>query len=127
MKFHETLEVLHRLDSQLQRGVFVADESRAPMLLERGHSPHMTDPVLDGLMQGISLVSARYHDDDLFGVHHRANADSQRFRGNVLDFVVEETRVGDNRIFRERLNARARDERRSGFVEGDMTIGANTY
>ena len=49
-------------------------------------------------MQRHGLVGARDEDHDLPGVHHGADADGQRLLGHLLHVVVEEPRVGVDRL-----------------------------
>ena len=56
---HQVLEVTHGLDLELQGGVFVADKDGVGVLLEGGDGPHVTHPLLDGLVEGQGLVGPR--------------------------------------------------------------------
>ncbi len=47
------LEVLDSADAQLQGRILVADHEGVGVLLEGGHRPHVTHPLLDGLERKI--------------------------------------------------------------------------
>lgn len=59
----------------------------------------------------------------LLGVHDGADADGERLARHLADVVAEEALVGLERVVGERLDARARHERRARLVEGDVSVG----
>lgn len=62
----------------------------------------------------------------LFGVHDGGDADGERLPRHLADVVAEEALVGLERVVRERLDARARRQRRARLVERDVPVRTNT-
>lgn len=61
--------------------------------------------------------------DHLLSVHDGADADRERLFGHLRDVVAEETLVGLQRVVGQRLDARARHQRRARLVERDVPVG----
>ena len=85
----------------------------------------VVDAALDGLAERERLALAGDDDDDLAGVKHCLDADGEGHAGHLGDIVSEEARVGEDGVVRERLDARARLERRAGLVERDVPVLAD--
>ena len=79
----------------------------------------------DGLAEREALALAGDDDDDLARVEDGADADGERHARDGGDVVREEARVGEDGVVRERLDARARGERRAGLVERDVPVLAD--
>ena len=96
------------------------------MQLQGGKRPHVVDWALEALLQGDRFVRTRGHNDDFPGVHDGLDAHRQshpRYSGRV---IVEKARVGQDRIVRQGLDTCAAAQRRTGFIECDMSVGANS-
>ena len=70
---HQVLEVSHGFDLELQGGVFVTDKDGVRVLLEGGDSPHVTHPLLDGLVEGQGLVGPRDQNHHLHDEAEQSN------------------------------------------------------
>lgn len=66
------LEVVDRLDMELQRRVLVTDNHSTRMQLDRRDRPHVVDTFLDTFRQRQSLVRACNNHAYFSSVHHRA-------------------------------------------------------
>ena len=124
---HESLEVFDRLDLELGRGVLVTNKDGARVLLECADCPHVVDALLDGHVQRQSLVDAGDDDEDLASVHDGTDAHRERVCGHFVDIVAKESGVGDDGLLSERLEAGSRDQTRSGLVEGDVSVRADSF
>ena len=71
----------------------------------------MIDPALDRLAQRKRLALPRNNHNDLATVEDGPHADGERHARDPGDVVPEEARVREDRVVRERLDARARGER----------------
>ena len=63
----------------------------------------------------------------LFCIHDRSHSHRQRLVWHFAHVTAKETSICVNRVYRECLDARARNETRAGLVESDMTVGADTW
>lgn len=68
---------------------------------------------------------ARHDRHDLPAVQHRRDAHRQCHPGHLGDIVPKEPGVREDGVVRERLDARARGERRPGLVERDVAVLAD--
>ena len=98
----QSLEVLHRLHAELQRGVVVADDHGVLVHLQAGNRPHVVHALLHALGQSERLVGAVDDDDHLASVQDSADTYGQRRLGHLVDVVVEETAVRHNSVVRLR-------------------------
>ena len=81
--------------------------------------------MLDGHAQRERLTLAGNDHDDLARLEYRLDAHGERHARHGGDVVSEETGVGEYRVVRERLDARARRQRGSRLVERDVAVLAN--
>ena len=96
------------------------------MLLECGDRPGLAHGTFDCSLKCAGFVVPVAEDEHLFGRHHSTDAHGEGSCGHRFGIAAEETAVGDARVGGERLLARAARERRVGFVEGNVTVGADT-
>lgn len=61
----------------------------------------------------------------LSSVHHCADTNREGHGGDFREIAIEETRVGQNRVHRQGLNARSGQKTGTGLVESDVTIRSN--
>ena len=69
---------------------------------------------------------AIHHDQYLLGIEHRAYTHRNGCLRHLVHVVVEETRVGDDRVGSQRLHACTRAEGRTRLIEGDVSVGTDT-
>ena len=110
------LKVFNGLNVELGCGVLVDDDEGPRMELEGREGPHMVDALLNGLAERESLALASNDDDDLARVEHGCDTDGECHARDGGDVVVEEARVREDGVVRERLDARAGSKR--GAYEG---------
>ncbi len=79
----------------------------------------------DAVAHGARLAVPRGQDDHLAGREHRAYAHGQGRARHERLVAAEEAGVGRHGILRQRLDARARRERRERFVECDVSVLAH--
>ena len=78
--------------------IVIADYDPMRVQLQTRYGPHMVDAKLDRLLQGMSLVMAGNNDQDFVCIHDSAHTHSQgRFR-HLIHVIIEEPRVGNDRI-----------------------------
>ena len=85
----------------------------------------MIHAVLDGHAERERLALAGNDNDDLARLEYRLDAHGERHARHGGDVVSEETGVGEDRVVRERLDARARRQRGSRLVECYMAVLAD--
>ena len=95
------------------------------MELQCRNRPHLRNSSLNALLQSASLVVSVHDDQDTLGSHHRPYAYRQSRRRHLVDIAIEETRIGNFRVERQRFLARARRQRRTRLVESDMSVRAH--
>ena len=122
----DILEVLIRTHLDFFASGFVANDDAVGMLLECGDGPGLAHRAFDSSLKCAGFVVAVAEDEYFFGRHHRADAYGEGSCGHRFGIAAEETAVGDARVRGERLLARAARERRVGFVEGNVAVGADT-
>ena len=108
MIFLDILEIVVGAYLQLSASGLVANDDALRMELQRGDCPHLVDSALNSLLQRASLVVAIHHDQHLFSVEHCAHSYSNSRLRHLVYIVVEETRVGDDRVGRQRFHTCAR-------------------
>ena len=86
----------------------------------------MVVSALNAVSYGTCLLVARGEDDDLLGRKHGGNAYGQRRLRDQTCVAAEEAGVDLDGVGGQRLDARARLERREGLVEGQVAIFAHT-
>ena len=118
----DVFEVVVRTYLQLGAGGLVANDDALRMELQGRDGPHLIDSALNSLLQSTCLVVAIHHDQYLLRIEHRAYTHRNGCLRHLVHVVVEETRVGDDRVCRQRLHACARAEGRTRLVEGDMSV-----
>ena len=67
-----------------------------------------------------------HHDQHLFCIQYRSNADRNGSLRNFVDIVIEETGIGDDRIGCQRLDTGTGRQRRTRLVESDMPVRTDT-
>ena len=95
------------------------------MYLQGRDGPLVVVRSLHAVTHRAGLLGPRGEDEHLLGREHRAHADRQRRLGHEVHVAAEEARVHLDRVLRQGLDARARVERREGFVEGDVPVFAD--
>ena len=83
--------------------------------LDGSRAHKVVDPVFDALRQGDGLLAPRHNEDHFARIHDRRDPYSESHTRNGGEIVVEEPRIGQDRVVRERLDPRARDERGTGL------------
>ena len=94
--------------------------------LQRRNGPHMANRLFDSMLQGTCFVVSVNDDKHFFRIHNGSNTYCESGFRYLVDVVVEETRVGDDGICRQVFFTRTACERRTRFVEGDMSIRADS-
>lgn len=97
-------------DLELGAGVLVADDHSLGVVLQGAGRPQVVDPSLDDGGKGPRLVVAGDEEDDLPGVHHRADADGEGAMGDLLHVAPEKPGIGDAGVAGQRLHPRPRSE-----------------
>ena len=92
------------------------------MRLDRRHGPHVVDALLNALAQRHRLVDSRNDNEHLARVHHRLDSHRQRHLWHLAQVVVEEARVCDDSIVRQRFYASARRQGGPWLVERDVAV-----
>lgn len=95
------------------------------MELEAGYGPHVGDTLFDAFVKGVGLGDTRDDHQHFARVHDRPNAHRQRQLGHLRNVVIEESRVCDNRVIGQSLDARARREGGAWLIESDVAIGTD--
>ncbi len=97
------------------------------MVLQGRAGAHRGNGTLDESGNGILLPGTEGEQNDLLGVHDRADAHRHRLRGDFVDLPAEEeTRIVLNRLLGQDLRMRPASQGAAGFVEGDVPIRADT-
>ena len=96
--FLDVLEVLVGSDLQLVGGGLVANDDAMLVGLQGRDGPCLTNWSLDSSLQSTSLMVTIAENHHLAGSHHGAYTNGQGQLGNLIDIVVEETRVGNDGI-----------------------------
>lgn len=109
--FLDILEIVVRSDLDFGTCGLVAYDDTLRMHLQGRDCPHLVHTALDGLLQGARFIMTIGEDNDLFRVHNRSDADGERRFRYFIHIVVEETRIGDDRIGCQRFDACARCQR----------------
>ena len=96
--FLDILEIVVRTNLDLGTCGLVAYDDPLRMHLQGRDRPHLVHTALNGLLQGACFVMTVGEDNNLFCVHHRSDTDSKRRLRHFIHVVIEETRIGDDRI-----------------------------
>ena len=95
------------------------------MFLQLGNRPLVANRALNPLPHRLGLARAGRKNAHLARVEDGADADGQRHARHLALVAVEKARVGRDRRGDERLQPRARGERRAGLVERDVPVRAH--
>ena len=110
--FLDVLEIAVRADFQFDGRGFVAYDDSVRVYLHGRNRADMRVGTFDALLQGAGFLVAEREDQHLLRIEHRGDAYRHGLLGNLVHVVVEETRVHDQRVVGQRLDAGARVERR---------------
>ena len=122
----DIFEIIERANFEFLASRFIADDDTVLVHLEHGDGPHMADRLFDGVLEGTGFVVTINHDKHLFGVHDGSYTYGQRGLRHFVDIIVEETAVGDDGVGRQLFLTGAAGERRTRFVERDMSVRTDT-
>lgn len=107
------LKVLDGLHVELRSRVLVDDDECPRVQLERRECPEVVDALLDRLGERERLALPGNDDNNLARLEHGRDANSERHARHRGDVVVEEARICEDRVVRERLDAGAGREGRA--------------
>ena len=122
----DILEITVGADLQFRGRGFVAYDDPVGVYLHGRDRADVRVRAFHTLLQGAGFLMPEGEDQHLLRIEHRGDTYRHGLLGNLVHVVVEETRVYDQRVVGQRLDAGARVERRERFVEGQMAVFADT-
>lgn len=122
----DAFEVANGADTELRSRVLIGNEQSIRMKLNARNGVHMVDAFLDTLCQRVCFVLSNDDDQDLPCIHDGLYTDGESHAGDFERVVVEEPRIVQDGIVGQSLDTRARSERRTRLVEGNVTVRTDT-
>lgn len=111
---------------QFKSGCIISYNDTLLMHLQSTDGPHLIDRTFYCMIERASFIMSVHNNHHFLGRKHCTYTNSQCCFGHFVYIIVKETGIGDDRISRQGLLTCAGRQRRTRFIEGNVSVRANT-